>query len=224
MRSYFIEKARFSFREDFQPPLALVSDSQGLLSSERVALFDALHIVKNYRIEYFNTAQEWQQILSLPLPEDARDALIYCDLKGLREPEDRLQIGLKLSVPSSKRTVWEEEERFAYRPTALYGLEVTTLNNDRGLPTDVRKMFAQRYIPAFVVAKESRSAITMWSLKKQAQFIPYDLQVIFSDGKTHDYFAVLGTMALQVWSEIPYRDIAMDVRDVQSDNDDPLIF
>ena len=34
LRSYFIEKARFSFRDDFQPPLALVSDSQGLLSSE----------------------------------------------------------------------------------------------------------------------------------------------------------------------------------------------
>ena len=143
LRSYFIEKARFSFREDFQPPLALVSDSQGLLSSERVALFDALHIVKNYRIEYFNTAQEWQQRLSLPLPEDARDALIFCDLKGLREPEDRLQIGLKLSVPGYKRTVWEEEEGFAYKPTALYGLEVTALNNDHGLPTNVRKMFAK---------------------------------------------------------------------------------
>ena len=114
LRSYYIEKARFSFREDFQPPLALVSDSQGLLSSERVALFDALHIVKNYRIEYFNTAQEWQQRLSLPLPEDVNEALIYCDLKGLREPEERLQIGLKLSVPGSKRTVWEEEDRFAY--------------------------------------------------------------------------------------------------------------
>ena len=224
LRCYFLEKARFSFREDFQPPLALVSDSQGLLSSERVALFDALHIVKNYRIEYFSTAQEWQQRLSLPLPEDVNEALIYCDLKGLREPEERLQIGLKLSVPGSKRTVWEEEDRFAYWPTALYGLEVTALNNDRGLPTDVRKMFAQRYIPAFVVAKESRSASTMWSLKKQAQFIPYDLQVIFSDGKTHDYFAVLGTMALQVWSEIPSKDKMRDVRDVQSLDDDPLIF
>jgi hypothetical protein len=166
--------------------------------SERVALFDALHIVKNYRIEYFNTKQEWQQRLSLPLPEDASDALIYCDLKGTRKPEDRLQIGLKLSVPGSKRTVWEEEEGFAYKPTALYGLEVTALNNDHGLPTNVRKMFAQRYIPAFVVAKESRSASTMWSLKKQAQFIPYDLQIIFSDGKTHDYYVVLGTMSLQV--------------------------
>ncbi len=224
LRCYFLEKARFSFREDFQPPLALVSDSQGLLSSEYVALFDALHIVKNYRVKYFDSSKEWQEKVVQPLPERADEALLFCDLTELLKPEERLQIGLKLSVPGSKRTVWEEEERFAYRPTALYGLEVTALNNDRGLPTDVRKMFAQRYIPAFVVAKESRSASTMWSLKKQAQFIPYDLQVIFSDGKMHDYYVVLGTMALQVWSEIPYKDIVRDVRDVQSLDDDPLIF
>jgi CRISPR-associated endonuclease/helicase Cas3 len=224
LRSYFLEKARFSFREDFQPPLALISDSRGLLSSELVSLFDALHIVKNYEVMYFDSAREWQEKSMQSLPEGAKDAFIFCDLIGLREPEDRLQIGLKLSVGSYKRTVWEEEERFAYYPTALYGLEVVALNNDHGLPTNVRKMFSQRYIPAFVVAKESRSASTMWSLKKQAQFIPYDLQVIFSDGKTHDYYAVLGTMALQIWSEIPYKDIARDVRDVQSIDDDPLIF
>jgi len=224
LRSFFIEKARFSFREDFQPPLALVNDSQGLLSSEAIALFDALHIVKNYRVRYFDSAEEWQAMTGQILLEGAKDAVIFCDLIGLREPEDRLQIGLKLSVPKYKRVAWEEDEGFAYKPTALYGLEVTALNNDHGLPTNVRKMFAQRYIAAFVVAKESRSASTMWSLKKQAQFFPYDLQVIFSDGKTHDYFVVLGTIALQIWSEIPYKDIVRDVRAVQSIDDDPLIF
>ena len=65
LRSYLLEKARFSFRDDFQPPLALVSDSQGLLSSERVALFDALHIVKNYLVEYFSSALEWQEIIGI---------------------------------------------------------------------------------------------------------------------------------------------------------------
>ncbi len=224
LRCYSIEKARFSFREDFQPPLALVSDLRGLLSSEPVTLFDALHIVKNYHVKYFNSAKEWQEQLVLPLPEGAKDAVIFCNLNEIREPEERLQIGLKLSVGSHKRIIWEEEERFAYWPTALYGLEVTALNNDHGLPSDVRKMFSQRYVPAFVVAKESRSASTMWSLQRQAQFIPYDLQVTFSDGKIHDYYAVLGTMALLVWIEIPRRDIARDVRDVQSEDDDPLIF
>ncbi len=224
LRSYFIEKARFSFREDFQPPLALVSDSKGFLSSEPVALFDALHILKNYKVTFFNSLKDWQQQLVLPLPEGANDALIFCDLVELLQPEERLHIGLKLSVGGYKRTVWEEEERFAYYPTALYGLEVIALNNHHGLPDNVRKMFSERYITSFVVAKESRSAGTMWLLQRQAQFIPYELQVTFSDGKTHDYYAVLGTMALQVWSEIPYRDIARDVRKVQAEDDNPLIF
>ncbi len=223
LRGYFLEKARFSFRDDFQPPLALVSDSRGLLSSEPVAQYDALHIVKNYKVEYYNTRKEWQQQLKLPTPDEADDALIFCDLRAMREPEERLQLGLKLSVGGYRRVDWEEKERFAYRPTALYGLEVVTLNNDHGLPAEVRDMFRNRFIPAFVVAKDSYSANTLWSIQKQAQFIPYNLQVTFGDARTHDYYAVLGTMALLVACEIPKRDIARDIRNVQNDDDDPLI-
>ena len=156
--------------------------------------------------------------------DGVKDAVIFCDLIELREPRRKFTNRPKTKRARLQTNCMGGRGGFAYKPTALYGLEVTALNNNRGLPTDVRKMFSQRYIPAFVVAKESRSASTMWSLKKQAQFIPYDLQIIFSDGKTHDYYAVLGTMALQVWSEIPYRDIARDVREVQSLDDDPLHF
>lgn len=223
LRCYFLEKARFSFREDFQPPLALVGDTKNLLSSEPVALYDALHIVKNYKVEYFDSLEEWQR-LRLPLPEGAKDALIYSDLRELLPPDERLRIGLKLSVREYRRIDWEEEGHFAYHPTALYGLEVTGLNNHRGLPAQVRTMFSERYIPAFVAAKESRTATTIWSLQKQAQFIPYSLQVLFGDGSTHDYLAVLGTMALLVWGEIPYKDIARDRRKAQSEDECPLIF
>ncbi|HLZ80132.1 MAG TPA: type I-D CRISPR-associated helicase Cas3' [Ktedonobacteraceae bacterium] len=224
LRCYFLEKARFSFREDFQPPLALVGDTKNLLSSESVALYDALHIVKNYKVEYFDSPEKWQHHLQLPLPEGAKDALIYCDLRELLPPDERLQIGLKLSVGEYRRIDWEEEGRFAYHPTALYGLEVTALNNHHGLPAQVRTMFSERYIPAFVAAKGSRTATTLWSLQRQAQFIPYSLQVMFGDGSTHDYVAVLGTMALLVWSEIPYKDIARDRRKAQSEDECPMIF
>ena len=90
LRCYFLEKARFSFREDFQPPLALVGDTKNLLSSEPAALYDALHIVKNYKVEYCDSLEEWQHRLQLPLPENAKDALIYCDLRELLPPEERL--------------------------------------------------------------------------------------------------------------------------------------
>ncbi|HEU0002914.1 MAG TPA: type I-D CRISPR-associated helicase Cas3' [Ktedonobacteraceae bacterium] len=224
LRCYFLEKARFSFREDFQPPLALVGDTKNLLSSEHSTLYDALHIVKNYKIEYFDSAQEWQHSLRLPLPENAQDALIYGDLRELLPPDERLRIGLKLSVGEYRRIDWEEESHFAYHPTALYGLEVTALNNHHGLPARVRTMFSERYIPAFVAAKESRTATTLWGLQKLAQFIPYDLQVTFGDGSSHDYVVVLGTMALLVWGEIPYKDIVRDRRKAQSEDECPMIF
>src|SRR6266566_4776007 len=223
LRCYFLEKARFSFREDFQPPLALVGDTKNLLSSEPVALYDALHIVKNYKVEYCDSLEDWRR-LQLPLPENAKDALMYCDLRELLPPDERLQIGLKLSVREYRRIDWEEAGHFAYHPTALYGLEVTALNNHHGLPAHVRTMFSERYIPAFVAARESRTATTLWGLQKQAQFIPYSLQVMFGDGSTHDYLAVLGTMALLVWGEIPYKDIARDRRKAQSEDECPMIF
>ncbi len=223
LRCYFLEKARFSFREDFQPPLALVGDTKNLLSSEPVALYDALHIVKNYKVAYFDSLEDWRR-LQLPLPENAKDALMYCDLRELFAPEERLKIGLKLSVGEYRRIDWEEEGHFAYHPTALYGLEVTALNNHHGLPGHVRTMFSERYIPAFVAARESRTATTLWGLQRQAQFIPYSLQVMFGDGSTHDYWAVLGTMALLVWGEIPYKDIVRDRRKAQSEDECPMIF
>jgi len=201
-----------------------VGDTKNLLSSEPAALYDALHIVKNYKIEYLDSPEEWQQRLRLSLPEGARDALMYCDLRELLPPDERLQIGLKLSVGEYRRIDWEEERHFAYHPTALYGLEVTALNNHHGLPAHVRTMFSERYIPSFVAAKESLTATTLWGLQKQAQFIPYSLQVMFGDGSTHDYWAVLGTMALLVWGEIPYKDIVRDRRRVQSEDECPMIF
>ena len=98
------------------------------------------------------------------------------------------------------------------------------MNNHHGLPAHVRTMFSERYITAFVAAGKSRTATTLWGLQKQAQFMPYNLQVMFGDGSTHDYLAVLGTMALLVWGEIPYKDIARDRRKAQSEDECPMIF
>jgi CRISPR-associated endonuclease/helicase Cas3 len=202
LRAYFTEKARFSFRESFQPPLALVSDTQGLLSSEPIALYDALHIAKNYRAKYFKTLKDWEQQLLLPAPESADDALVFCDLIEMRESDERLRIGLKLFVGEHRK---EWEERFVYRsteyePTALYGLQVIALNSSRGLDEEVEDMFKERYIPAFVAAADSRTAAELWNLQRQGQCFPYKLEVTFADLKTASYYAVLGTMALLVWA------------------------
>ncbi len=225
LRQYFTEQARFSFRESFQPPLALVSDTEGLLSSEPIALYDALHIARNYEAKYFKTLKNWEQQLHLSAPEGADDALVFCDLIEMREPDERLHIGLKLFV-NDYRKGWEEQ--FVYRsteyePTALYGLEVIALNSSRGLDDAVKNMFKERFIPALIAADGSRTASQIWSLQRQGQFFPYELEVTFGDLKTARYYAVLGTMALLVWAQIlPYYR-KWDQRKVDADDDDPMI-
>ena len=205
LREYFTEKARFSFRESFQPPLALVSDTKGLLSSEPVALYDALHIAKNYHAKYYDTRKEWQQQLPSKLTEGVDEALVFCDIIELRQPDERLHIGLKLIVSDHKKLDWEEQFVYrssAYQPTALYGLEVISLNSSRALHETVKNMFKERYVPALVAAEGSSTASEMWRLQREGQIFPCELHVTFGDLKTAKYYTVLGTMALQVWAEI----------------------
>lgn len=226
LREYFTEKARFSFRESFQPPLALVSDVNGLLSSASVTVYEALHIAKNYRAHFFKTCQDWQQKTGLPLPERAREALVFCDLLALRKPEERLQIGLKLDARGYPKLAWEEQ--FVYRsreytPTALYGLEVIGLNNSRPLDDQVRTMFQERYTPAFLAREGSRTATQLWNLRRQGQLQCYRLTVTFADERTGAYDAVLGTLALLAWAEVLFFYRKMDERKAQLEDDDPMI-
>lgn len=227
LREYFTEKARFSFRESFQPPLALVNDTYRLLSSEPVSLYDALHIARNYRATFFTTREEWELKTQLKPPVNTKEALIYCDLIEIREPDERLRIGLKLIASDYTKMAWEE--RFVYRsgekqPTALYGLEVIALNSSRPLDEKVKNMFRERYIPAFVAAEGSRADSQLWLLQRQGQILPYELHVTFGDLNKEKYYAVLGTLALQVWTYIlPYYR-KMDERKAQKNDDSPMIF
>jgi CRISPR-associated endonuclease/helicase Cas3 len=227
LREYFTEKARFSFRESFQPPLALVCDTNNLLSSSRTAVYDALHIAKNYQPHYFKTRQEWQEKTGLPLPEKAEEAIVFCDLIALRKPEERLRIGLKLDARNYQKLAWEEQ--FVYRsqefiPTSLYGLEVIALNSSRPLDEQVRMMFKERFIPAFLAREQSRTANQLWNLRRQGQIMCYPLTVTFDDEYTGNYDAVLGTMALLAWAEILYFYRKLDEQKAQSEDNNPLIY
>lgn len=227
LREYFTEKARFSFRESFQPPLALVSDTDRLLSSTPITLYDALHIAKNYRVKFFKTLGEWQDKTKAPLRERVEEALVFCDLIELRKPEDRLQIGLKLDARDYQKLDWESQ--FVYRsreyiPTSLYGLEVIVLNNSRALDEQIRTMFKNRFIPAFLACENSRTSSQLWSLWRQGQILCYQLTVTFADESTGSYDAVLGTMALLAWAEILYIYRKLDELQAQLKDNSLMIY
>jgi CRISPR-associated endonuclease/helicase Cas3 len=221
LRYYFIEKARFSFREYFQPPFALISDPKRWHTSNPISHDDALRIVRYYDATYFDTREEWEQKMGQVAPKEAKEAIIFCTLKDLREPGAQLRIGLKLDAGNYLSTKWEET--YAYQLTALYGLEVVTLNDSHGLTPDLQSLFSERFIPALVVADRSRSAMEMWRLQKKAQYIPYKLQVTFGDDEAKDYWAVLGTMALQVHAEIAPGILKRDLRQAEKADDCPII-
>jgi CRISPR-associated endonuclease/helicase Cas3 len=221
LRCYFIDKARFSFREYFQPPLALISDPRCLHTSDTVSFDDVLRIVRFYKARYFDTCERWERNVQMLAPEKARDAIIFCQLQDLREPGAQLRIGLKLDAGNKLRPQWEEI--YAYQLTALYGLEVATLNDDHGLTPEIQHLLTERFIPALVVAKKSRAAVEMWRLQKKAQFIPYNLQVTFADDEIVDYWAILGTMALLVQAEIPVGILKYDWGKAVRSDDKPMM-
>lgn len=220
---YYVEKARYSFREYFQAPAALVSDTKNLLSSADVSIYDALHVATNYKAKYFQSVAEWQQVLHLEVPPEGKDALVFCDLYEMRRPEERLKLKLTLDEGEKSKVDWEQQ--FTRWPTALYGLELAAIDNSRGVGSlEIQNMFKERYIPALVVAKDSRADIALRMISKQAQFIIYPLEVTFSNGKRHNYNVVLGTMALQVYADIPPAYLALDKRDSERADDSCLIF
>lgn len=221
LRAYFIDKARFSFRDSFQPPLALVSDRHNLHSSRHVASYNALHIIKHYHARYYETTAEWEEAAETSVPHDASDALVYCSLIDLLD--EPLQVGLKLNASEYTQDEWEDQ--FAYRVTALYGMEVVACNDHHGLNRDLQSLFSPQFVPAFVALNTTTSFTSseIRKLQRRAHIFPMQLDVTFCDGRTLPYYVILGTMAFQVCAEIPRRSIAIDRRKTQLADDTPFI-
>ena len=221
VRDYFVDQARFSFRDSFQPPLALLYDPEHLHSSKDVALYSALHVAKYYEAHYFPSVSKWEEYAKRTAPAESKDALAFCYVQQFREKP--LQIGFKLNANEYTQDEWEEQ--FAYQVTALYGLEVVPLSDNRGLDPTLQALFRTQYIPAFAALDDARSstASRIRQLRRQARFFPVPMRVTFCNGQELTYLVILGAMAFQVCAEIPYRCIAIDRHKTQLMDDRPFI-
>jgi CRISPR-associated endonuclease/helicase Cas3 len=220
LRSYYREKTRFSFRDGFQAPLALISDPNAWHSDQEVNTYNALHIVKYYYADFYATYEEWMRATGTPASAiDMTNVLAYCRLRKFRH--EPLRLGLKLDARHCTQDEWEEQ--FAYQVTSLHGLKIVTLDDHEGLDTSVQCLLYSQFVPAFVAQIESRSGSILVGLRKTARFYPMQLEIMFSNGQSVLYRAVLGSMAFQVCAEIPYWAITKDRRDTQRADDEPLI-
>jgi len=219
---YFVDKARFSFRDSFQPPQALIYDEKTSHADQEVALYNALHIAKYYHARFYASEEEWEQATNRKAPPEAKDALVYCSLADFRDQP--LRLGLKLHAKDYTQDEWEELH--AYQVTALYGLEVMPLDDQRGLDENLQALMRMQFVPAFAALNEDMSATAreIRKLRQQARFSPLRLEVTFIDGKTRHYLVILGAMAFQVCAEIPYWAIARDRHKTQLEDDAPMIY
>lgn len=220
---YTIEKARLNFREGFQPPPALVYDPNKLHSSEEVALYNALHFVRYYNFTAYASADEWQkQTSQAAVTMDMADTTAYFWLHELRE--EPLQIALHLDKHDETRSHWEE--KCAYQLTALYGLEIAAPIDHHGLSHEVRTLFQEQLIVAFVARNDPgyHSWKEIRKLQKQARLYPMVLIIDFSDVNKQEYLAILGTMALHACAEISSWARASDLGKAQLEDDALFIY
>lgn len=222
LRSYYREQARFSFRDGFQAPLALISDPHTWHSDQEVNTYNALHIVKYYYADFYATYEEWEHETGAQASGiDTTNVLTYCRLRKFRE--EPLKLGLTLDARDYRQDQWEEQ--FAYQVTALHGLKVVTPNDHEGLELSVELLLHAQFVPAFVALNNATSytGSAMLGLRKKARFYPMPLEITFANRQSVPYLAVLGSMAFQVCAEIPRGAIIKDRRDTQLADDEPLI-
>lgn len=223
IRKYAIERARFTFREAFQPPQALAYDPHHLHTSEDAVLDDALRIARFYHATYYATLAEWRAATGQTAPEGAEAAALRCRLDRLRDPDARLALGLEIASDGWDAVEWEQ--RHAYRLTALLGMTIAPLSDTgHGLMPEIRDLLMPRLVPALVARDPSRSLSALRGLQRRAPIIVYPLAVTYPGLKSKQYAAILGTQALQAFAEIA-RTCALDrLRPLPEDDDLPFIF
>jgi hypothetical protein len=220
VRTFMKERARFNFRESFQPPAALIADPQGLLSDKTVTAFNALHIARYYHAQYYADLDEWRTQTGYALTEEeaAADVVAYCRLLCLRDRPIRLHF--TLNARHLSQDAWEEKH--AYQITALHGLEVVS-PDDPTQDLSTRHMFRTQFIPAFVVLNAGRAYNQLLLLRKKALIYPMQLSVTFAQSKVREYSIVLGSMAFHVCAEMPYWAMKRDRRKTQAEDDELLL-
>lgn len=222
IQEYAIEKVRSSFREGFQPPLALVYDPGKLHSNTYVTTYNALHFVRYYHLQTYDSLDDWQrQTKQEASARENAEAVAYFLLRGLREKP--LQLKLKLEKRDKTRSDWEE--RNTCQLTALHGLRIVASKDNHGLSHDIQALFEQQLIVAFVARNQPSSATQreIWKVQKKARLYPMVLTLDFKDMRAQEYLAVLGTMAFHACAEVPYCARARDLGKAQQEDEAPFI-
>jgi len=188
---YAVARARFSFRDSFDPPAALLYDPEHHLSSRDLVSYDVLHVIQHYAATWFREYADWRQALppAMGAPTAQADDVAFCVLTGMRAADERVRLRFRLHRGDMTRSEWEELH--CYRETAIRDLELE--GDGVPLPREVTTVFRARYIPLYAARVDTVVASRLKGLCATEGWIGRDLEVTFRDGASQPYLMVMGT-------------------------------
>ncbi|HWS83326.1 MAG TPA: hypothetical protein VN207_03615, partial [Ktedonobacteraceae bacterium] len=193
IEEYFVTNARFNFRDNFQPPLALAYDPEGFLATAEYTTYSALHIVQNYVADWFDASQlQYGDMIENAGQSIDKQVQLCC---VIRKPRDqRLHVYFKLGNISLTKKRWEE--RYCSMLAATDGFR---LHSDNGpVPSEMNALFEQNWIAFYAVPAVGPEALALNKLCKTTSLFTNLLRVDFSGEGEFEYMLVVGTAALLV--------------------------
>jgi len=188
----YLEEARFSFRESFQGPEAVVYDPDHLLGDTEISVYDLVHIITHFEFEMVDKAS-----LASSTSEALPQADFYLHIIGFREPP--LHLALFLEADVDRKTF---DQRYTGRVWAYRGFHLVAIKSRQIFPLTMGIVEALQkcWVVALIVHPEDRGAL--WQRLAHTPIFDRKLLVQFPDGKTDEYRAVLGTGAFLVEAEM----------------------
>ena len=196
IEEYYITDARFNFRDNFQPPLALAHDPSGYLATAEYTTYSALHIVQNYIADWFDVDQlQFNEAIERMGVTSNNQVKLCCEIR--RPCEQRLSIYFKLGGLELTRRQWEAH--YCSKLAAAHGFR---LHSDNGpVPSELNKIFEQNYITFYIVPAIGPEALALTKLYKTTSLFSNTLKVDFGSEGEHEYMMVVGSAALLVSCE-----------------------
>jgi CRISPR-associated endonuclease/helicase Cas3 len=189
--------ASFTFREATEAPDALIYDPQHLLASADQCRYDVLHVVANYEARFFPNRRAWE-IGNSVRASDSDEALFYCTLLARRAPDQRLRLGLTLTIDDD---LDQWEDRHCGRLIALGSVGLVA--QGQPLPTGLVDVWREYYLIILALRRDTRAAGVLLRLASENGLIPQNLSVIsLRDSRRREYVGVLGTAALLLEPEL----------------------
>ena len=193
IEEYYVTDARFNFRDNFQPLLALAHDPHGFLATAEYTAYSALHILQNYIADWYDTSQQdFLKIVENSGRSSDKQIHICCKIREKRD--QRLRTYFKLSNVSLTKRQWEEH--YCSKLAATKGFK---LHSDGGpVPSEINTLFAQNYITFYAVPATGPEAMALNKISKTTILFTNTLRIEFGDEGEQEYMFVVGTAALLV--------------------------